>query len=179
MMSRSRRQLTDARGRDMVMGDRPKLVVACIAIAVSFALTGTASSKSVEPFSFSLPNIQFSCSVESTSPLVRDSMRLFGVGTPGLVQHTILLERAYNPNAMRGSVKAVISAGGPNGVHSGTLHGVMTPEGMHGTIHMTLFREDGLTDKFVGKWFGIGHPVTPCDFNSVYRLFVDGHYIVS
>ena len=162
------------------MRTRSLLTMACIAVATSFGLGETASSKSVEPFSFVLGNAVFGCGVESTSPRVRDSIQFYGTGA--LVQHSITLHRSYDPETMRGTVTAELGASGPNN-HRGTLHGVMTPEGMSGTIRMTRFREDGLTDKFVGRWFGIGNPPNPClpphDFGLSYTFFFEGHFIVS
>jgi hypothetical protein len=162
------------------MRPRLGLVTASLAIAASFMLAGTASSKSVEPFSFSLGNSLASCEVESTEPLVRDTMFIFGTGA--LTQHSFLIERAYNPNTLRGTMTAQLSGTGPN-IHRGTLHGVITPEGMSGTIQMTRFREDGLTDKFVGKWFAEGSPDTACQSGgslpSSFTFHFEGHFIIS
>lgn len=161
------------------MGYRRRMVMACIAIATSFALTGTASSKSVERASFQFGPLLLSCEIESTSPLVRDEMIIFGVPP----QHTVTIERVYNPTTLRGTMTAHVGTFGAE-IQDGTMHGVITPEGMSGTIQMTRFREDGLTDKFVGTWFAEGRPDTACEEGSQppflsFRFFVEGHYIIS
>jgi hypothetical protein len=147
-------------------------VVAVPVVVAALAFAGTASAKDVESASFCVGSSIGGRTVEATDPLIRDSWFLFGTGA--LVQHSMHLDRVFNPATMRGTVSGTLGASGPDS-HLGDLHGVITPEGMSGTIVMTRFREDGATDKFVGRWTTSDQLVEPGGV----ELCFEGHFIVS
>lgn len=152
-------------------GRRVALALVAVGIA-ALALTGSPAAKEQQPFSFCLGNHISSWTVESTDPLVRDTISFFGTGA--LVQHSIRVERTFRPETMRGHLSGTISATGPNS-HRGTLNGTITPAGMSGTIHMTRFREDGTEDRYIGTWSSVGHPT---DFMSSYEFCFEGRYLL-
>lgn len=155
------------------------VVLLPLAVAASLAFASAAPAKEVEPFSFSLGNLVYDWDVESTEPLVRDTISFYGIGA--LVEHGLTIHRVFHPGTMRGVVSGHLSGTGPD-IYTGELHGVITPEGMRGVVVMTRHREDGATDTFVGRWSASGHPTNPFGppfFDPGYVVNFEGRFILS
>ena len=155
-----------------------RLATVVLAVVVALAIAPAAVATTVEPFEGTQCGFIESITEQGgQGPLVVDQVHLRAIFDL-LVQGSIIFERMYDPDTMRGTVSGTISGSGPN-THSGELHGRITEEGMSGTF-MMIRRIDGNepTYRIVGQWESIGHPQPPSGATEfTYCVSFSGHII--
>lgn len=146
---------------------------------VGLVAAPAAAAKAIESINFTLLNHFGEVTVVgSTGPLVQERVVLFADAQQPLVQSTIVLNRVYNPDTLRGVVSGEIHATGPSN-HDGELHGVITPDGMSGTFSMLRTNPDAptpLVHRVLGSWTSDGQPVDTGP-SSTYVMEFDGHVV--
>jgi hypothetical protein len=155
------------------------LVALAAALVASLATAEPGSAVTVEPIQFSLVNYFLGppTAVSSSPSLVRDEVILANDAQQPLTQGTFVLDRSYNPATMKGTVSGTVGGTGPINTQ-GTLHGVITPDGMSGTFSMV--RTDSFspqTWRINGTWSSEGQPATEPTPSSRYTISFVGRII--
>jgi hypothetical protein len=124
----------------------------------ALALTGVASAAAPSQHAWTMGLFALGGGSSATSGIVRDAPEYGGISIgPVCCEVTILFERHFNADVMRGAIDGRIVVGGnPDGtVWEGTLHGSIDPAGSSG--HLSLV-EDTTGRRFSGTWTWVGHP---------------------